>query len=110
MPCYNRAVTPYELFVQQVDALSVRLTARYSQHLACRAGCSNCCQHHLSVFPVEAARVKAAIAALPNELRATITQQARAVKGREAQSQPVACPLLVENRCAIYATRPLICR
>lgn len=108
--CYNRAVTPYEQLVQQVNTLTTRLTARYAKHLVCRAGCSGCCQHHLSVFPVEAARVKAAITALPDELCVRIEQQARTVDEREAQGQPVACPLLVDERCAIYEARPLICR
>ena len=54
--CYNRAVTPYEQFVQQVDTLTTLLTTHYAKHLVCRAGCSGCCQHHLSIFPVEVAR------------------------------------------------------
>ncbi len=107
--CYNRAVTPYEQFVQQVDTLTTLLATNYAKHLVCHAGCSGCCQHHLSVFPVEAARVKAAITALPDELRARIKQQAHTVNEREAQGQPVACPLLVDERCAIYEARPLIC-
>jgi len=108
--CYNRAVTPYEQLMVQTDELTKALAARYTKHLVCRAGCSGCCQHHLSVFPVEAAHIKAAIATLPDELRARIEQQAHAVNEREAQGRPVACPLLVDERCAIYEARPLICR
>lgn len=108
--CYNRAVTPYAQLIRQIDALTNALAAHYAKHLACHAGCSGCCRHHLSVFPVEAAHVKAALAALPAEQRARIEQQARAVKEGEAQGQPVACPLLVDERCSIYAARPLICR
>jgi uncharacterized protein len=103
-------VAPYEQLIRQIDALTNTLSAHYAKHLICHAGCSGCCQHHLSVFPVEAAHVKAAIVALPDELRARIEQQARAVNEREAQDQPVACPLLVEERCSIYEARPLICR
>lgn len=108
--CYNRAVTPYEQLIRQIDVLTNALSAHYAKHLVCRAGCSGCCQHHLSVFPVEAARIKAAIIALPSELRARIEQQARIVNEREAQGRPVACPLLVNERCSIYEARPLICR
>jgi len=32
------------------------------------------------------------------------------VIAQEAEGQPVACPLLVEDRCSIYESRPLICR
>ncbi len=64
----------------------------------------------MSVFAVEAATVHKAIEALPEETRAVIESQAREVITREAERQPVACPLLVNDRCSIYESRPLICR
>lgn len=100
----------YQKFIAQVDKLLVRLTARYASHLTCRAGCSGCCHHHLSVFSVEAAHVRRAVAALPAETRARVAQQARLVNAREAAGAAVACPLLVDDRCSIYEARPLICR
>ena len=103
-------MTLYAQLVQTVDALTKQLAQRYARHLACRAGCSGCCQHHLSVFPVEAARIEAALAALPPVLRVRIERQAVDVNEREALGEPVACPLLVDERCAIYSSRPLICR
>ncbi len=103
-------MTSYAQLVQHTDELTARLAQRYAAHLACRAGCSGCCQYHLSVFPVEAAHIATALAELPDELRARIETQARAVNEREAQGASVACPLLVDDRCAIYAARPLICR
>ena len=54
--------------------------------------------------------MRQAIEALPKETRAIIEQQAGEVTEREAGNQPVACPLLVEDRCSIYESRPLICR
>jgi len=54
--------------------------------------------------------VRVAVEALPEETRATVERQAREVIQREAQHQPVACPLLVESRCSVYESRPLICR
>ena len=54
--------------------------------------------------------MREAIEALPKETRAVIEHQAREVNEREASNQPVACPLLVEDRCSIYESRPLICR
>lgn len=100
----------YRQFIEQVDKLAAKLSSRYARHLACRAGCSGCCHHHLSVFGVEAAAVREAIEALPEAARVVIEQQARDVIRREAEGQPVACPLLLDNRCSIYALRPLICR
>lgn len=106
----RRAMTPYEQLVQTVDALTTQLALRYATHLACRAGCSGCCQHHLSVFPVEATRIETALVALSPAVSARIARQATEVNEREALGEPVACPLLVDERCAIYASRPLICR
>ena len=108
---YNDHVIPaYRQFIERVDRLAARLSSRYAQHLVCRSGCSGCCHHHLSVFAIEAAGVREAIEALPDETRVVIEGQARNVIAQEAEGQPVACPLLVEDRCSIYELRPLICR
>ena len=103
-------MTDYPKLVEQVDDLTARLRVRYHNHLVCQAGCSGCCQHHLAVFPVEAASLKDALRALPVVLRMRLRQQALDTQAREAADRDAACPLLVEDRCAVYAKRPLICR
>jgi Fe-S-cluster containining protein len=103
-------VSPYEELVAQTDAMATRLSARYDAHLACRAGCSVCCQHHLAVFPVEAMHIGTALAALPIGVRQRLEQQAHRVNEQEALGASVACPMLVDERCSIYESRPLICR
>src|SRR2546426_7210761 len=106
-----RAVSEqYQQLIREADQMTARLSARYGAHLVCRAGCSGCCHHHLSVFEVEAVVVREAVAALPAEIRERIRHQAREVREREARGEPVACPLLLDDRCAIYSSRPLICR
>ena len=108
---YNRSVSDsYLQLIAQTDELTARLATRYADHLVCRAGCSGCCQHHLSVFAVEAEAIRQAVAALPADTRATLEQQARDVTQREANKEAVACPMLIEDRCAVYESRPLICR
>ena len=106
LSCYNRCVTAYQQFLQHINDLSERLHTHYAQHLVCRAGCSGCCHHHLSVFKIEANAIAEAVAALPEEMRQRVTEQARQMTDDEA----VACPLLVNDRCSIYAARPIICR
>ena len=103
-------MSSYRKFIEQADLLTAKLQARYSKHLACRAGCSGCCRHHLSVFAVEAEEARAAIEILPAQVRASVEGQAREVIKREARGEPVACPLLVNDRCSIYESRPMICR
>jgi len=98
-----------------VDRLSAKLQTRYSKRLNCRAGCAGCCHHHLSVFAVEAEETRAAIEALPLPIRARVEEQAREIIKCEAQGEPAPCPLppcplLMDDRCSIYESRPLICR
>ncbi len=93
-----------------MDQLAAKLQARYSGHLVCRAGCAGCCHHHISVFAVEAENARAAVEVLPVQIRARVDGQAREVIKREALDEPVACPLLIDDRCSIYESRPLICR
>ncbi|MBS1787876.1 MAG: YkgJ family cysteine cluster protein [Acidobacteria bacterium] len=100
----------YHQLIEHVDKLVANLSSRYAQHLVCRAGCSGCCHHHLSVFAVEAAAVRKSVETLPESLRHRLEQQARVVLEAEARNEAVACPMLVEDRCAIYESRPLICR
>jgi len=100
----------YEKLRDEVDRLSRRLSDRYAGHLVCGAGCSGCCRHHLSVFNVEADIVRRAVDELPDDLRRRIRLQAEEVDRKEALGEEVSCPLLVDDRCAIYDSRPLICR
>ncbi|HEU0177391.1 MAG TPA: YkgJ family cysteine cluster protein [Blastocatellia bacterium] len=93
-----------------MDQLTAKLQTRYSKHLVCRAGCAGCCHHHLSVFAIEAEEARAAIEAAPAPIRARVEEQAREVIKREAQGERASCPMLVDNRCSIYESRPLICR
>ena len=54
--------------------------------------------------------MREAIEASPDKTRTVIERQAREVIERESGNRPVACPLLVDDRCSIYESRPLICR
>ena len=94
----------YNQLLARADRFMAQLLARHPEAIACREGCSACCRRHLTLFPVEAARMDRAIRALPLETRSLLAQQ------REARVGGEACPLLVGDRCAIYPERPLICR
>ncbi len=102
----------YEALVAKVDALAGGITTRRREDLACRAGCSACCQVSLSVSPVEAAAVARLFATLPREAR----ERARARALVPIEAVPVVplaerCVMLEEDgTCAVYAARPLVCR
>ena len=96
--CLNNYLT----FVAKVDELCRKITDSQAGHITCRAGCSGCCRH-LSLFPVEAYALSAAASLVPTE----ILRPARALASSGETSR---CPLLHDNRCLLYDTRPIICR
>ncbi len=93
----------YLQLVNRVDQLCKSTEEILHAHLSCTEGCSSCCRT-ISLFPVEAAAISAAVAALPEEYAENVRHHA--TEGREGDI----CPLLFENRCLIYAFRPIICR
>jgi len=78
-----------------VDARAEALRARHAARLRCRRGCSACCVDDLTVFEVEAERIRARAAPVL----------------REAPHPPGACAFLDgEGACRVYAHRPYVCR
>ncbi len=103
------ALAHYDALVAKVDAFAARVTARHARALACRRGCSSCCHQHLSVLPVEFARVAEAVRALDDDARAAMA--ARLAGGVARAREDPRCPLLDDaGACRIYTARPLICR
>ena len=102
----------YHALVAKVDAFTDQVSSRRAQDLACRKGCSLCCQTWLSVSLPEAHAIREALSALPParqlELRSRgLAEQERAGRGES----PERCAMLDEDgSCAIYEHRPLVCR
>jgi Fe-S-cluster containining protein len=91
-----------ELYVK-VDSFFRKAATRQPRAMVCRPGCADCCKIDISVFEVEAHRIREAISRLPVPLRAQAAR--RAAEGDH-------CALLdpKEDTCLIYESRPLICR
>ncbi len=85
----------------RVDAHFDAVHQRSPAQVQCKPGCDRCCHVDLSVFEVEAARVRTALAALRPAERARVRAQADSVAH---------CALLLEGRCVVYDQRPVICR
>jgi len=88
----------------RVDAHFEAAVARTPEGFACRVGCDRCCHARFSVFEVEAAPIRRALAELER------VDPATRERIREQGRQGAACALLVDGRCSVYAERPLICR
>jgi Fe-S-cluster containining protein len=93
----------YFRMVARVDALCRGIQAVLSGQITCSQGCSSCCTA-ITLFPVEAAALNAALEALPDARRSAIRRHVAAQAGGER------CPLLENHRCLLYAARPIICR
>jgi uncharacterized protein len=93
----------YFALLSRVDELTSGTAARFAAEMACRPGCDACCRH-LSVFAVEAAALRAALAGVGEEQAALVR-----AKGGDAAPED-ACPLLHDGLCLLYEARPIICR
>lgn len=80
----------------EIDALSESLEKQHQKHLNCKKGCDQCCMA-ISVFPVEFYAIKA-------ELEIESISKLAIPQNEED------CRYLVDHSCAIYASRPVICR
>ena len=93
----------YTLLTTRIDALCDAIAASLGEQITCSAGCSSCCTA-ITVFPVEAAAMRHALAARTEqnaeEIRRHITQHAEDER----------CPLLYHHHCLLYEARPIICR
>lgn len=97
------ALANYFAFVAKVDDLCARIVTEFPDQITCHAGCSGCCRH-ISLVWVEAMALAYALTRLPaNEIEAIRLQA-------EASDPDGPCPLLVNDRCALYEHRPIICR
>jgi uncharacterized protein len=92
----------YHALVRKVDELCAAVNREFADQIVCRAGCSGCCRE-LTLFPVEAAALLAALSGLPRE-------QAAKVAAAAAGGSNGSCPLLAAGLCLVYASRPIICR
>lgn len=93
----------YRQLVARIDALCHGIVETLGEQITCAEGCSDCCTF-ITLFPVEAAALAAALDALPEkeaeEIRRYVAEHAEGER----------CPLLRHHRCLLYAARPIICR
>ena len=80
----------------EVDARASQLAARNAARLQCKRGCSGCCVDGITVFAIEAERIRA---------------NNKGLLAEGAPHAPGACAFLdAEGACRVYADRPYVCR
>jgi hypothetical protein len=93
----------YNRMIAQVDTLCRGIEEALAGQITCSEGCSSCCTL-ITIFPVEAAALNTALAALPTDEVSSIRRRSDNHAGGEH------CPLLHQNHCLLYHARPIICR
>ncbi len=81
---------------ESIDVRAVEIGLHHSQRLHCEQGCQSCCLDDLTVFLIEAQRIRVSHEALLRD---------------GAPHPPGACAFLGNaGECRIYADRPYVCR
>lgn len=99
----DKLLANYFQMVSRVDHLCQGIHDMLAAQITCSKGCSSCCTA-ITLFPVEAAALNAALEALPDEQRTAILQHVA------AHAEGERCPLLEDHCCLLYDARPIICR
>jgi hypothetical protein len=106
-------------FFRRVDAALAGITIPDKLHLACREGCSYCCNYHVHVSAPEVYAIVTHLRARwtpanVNLVEARLQENVEAVSGMTADEHTatnVTCAFLAQDgRCSIYEVRPVACR
>lgn len=89
----------YRSLKKEIDAAVKILEKEHSSHLKCKTGCDLCCMDY-GILPVE-------FFSILNELKSGGFDKG---KLRETPQKENSCLFLQNRICAIYKSRPIICR
>lgn len=82
--------------------------------IACEKGCSHCCNSWVDVMPPEAIyTIKLMSPEQRNRVREAVdraSELTRGVSHANRASMVTPCPLLLDNICEVYQSRPIACR
>lgn len=95
---------PIESLQENASGFFDKVYQKYSSQMKCAEGCSKCCMTDISIFEVEAQRIRDWFNLLASHQQDHL---------KEIWSAPVsagACHFLINDKCSIYEARPVICR
>lgn len=114
---------PLHQLWQQADQAQAQAQHHYPE-MRCRSGCNDCCKHHgspityapewqeiaswLASHPAVEARVRERFQQLKKQLQARMQNLTPPSLSEALFEAP--CPFIEQERCQIYAVRPLTCR
>jgi hypothetical protein len=92
----------------RVVEISREIAGRIAPLTPCRSGCSHCCKQPVAIWSWEAARIVKFTGRKSVEPMGTMLGQDNTEELR-LRFGGVPCPMLRNDRCTIYAVRPLAC-
>jgi Fe-S-cluster containining protein len=97
---------PIATLQQNASDFFDKVAEKNAAKMECKKGCSQCCMTDISVFDIEADRIREYV---KNQI--TDNEKKHQLKSIwESKPEAGACHFLVENQCSIYEVRPVICR
>jgi len=103
-PQLFESLAAYKDFRDRMDTLADEARGLYEGQMQCKAGCSQCCRGDFRISLVEAVSLRLAVE------HETSEEQREAIKANLATDNPAKCPLLINDKCSNYASRPILCR
>lgn len=91
------------LKLQRVYRLLDEFSELRKTHVACMAGCADCCRMNVQISALEAEQIATAIGRKAIKLQASIRHPLDKFSGSE-------CPFLKDDTCSVYEARPSACR
>ena len=95
---------PFLPLQSNASDLFTKILNRNSRKMACKDGCSKCCEAEFSVFAGEASLILQWFQDLPSEQKSHLKQYWSNPKPKPS------CAFLFSGTCTIYQARPTICR
>ncbi|MGD9581428.1 MAG: YkgJ family cysteine cluster protein [Vampirovibrionia bacterium] len=111
---YFESIENYKELLNKVDELTESLKQEYSDDINCKEGCCSCCNNIFNISIIEGVYLQEEFKKLHYEIQEEIIKNIHIIK-KELDNNPdkresIHCPLLINKHCALYSSRPIICR
>lgn len=103
-------INRYKRFLELVDLRLKDIFNKQAPFIKCKKGCAYCCKEgEYPLSELEYINLMLSYTKLSNEEKIIIEQNIESLLTQNRQKF-YSCPFLVDNECAVYEARPLICR
>ena len=100
----SEALNPIISLHENASAFFEKIYQKNSKQMECKKGCSKCCETDISVFEIEADRIREWFLSQEVEVKNKFKEEWQKPGDKKN------CTFLVEDSCTVYEARPLICR